>query len=196
VRRQEVQLTEEERERLQRLVSSGTAAARELSHARVLLKADSLPAGPGWSDERIAEALEVSGATVERIRARYGADGLEAALHRRPQRGKKPCKLDGKQEAHLIALACGAPPDGQQRWTLRLLAEQFVTLEVGEPISDETVRQVLKKHPEGTRSSPGGKRNGVSRRKRMRSLSIGWRTCWTSTPDPTTHSLPKSVSMS
>jgi len=151
MRRQRVELTGEERTRLQHLVSGGTAAARTLTHARVLLKADGLPGGPGWPDERIAEALEVSVATVERIRARYGGEGLEAALRRRPQRGKKPCKLDGAQEAHLIALACSAPPDGQQRWTLRLLAERFVTLDRGEPISHETVRQVLKKR----NSSPG-----------------------------------------
>ncbi len=143
--RQRVRLRDTERERLQQLVGSGTAAARTLSHARVLLKADESPGGPGWSDERIAEALEVSVATVERVRVRGATAGVEAALHRRPQRGRRPRKLDGAQEAYLIALACGTPPAGQQRWTLRLLAERFVTLEVGEPISYETVRRVLKK---------------------------------------------------
>lgn len=149
--RQRVQLTAAERERLQDLVGSGTASARALAHGRVLLKADESPGGPGWSDERIAEALEVSRATVERIRARCVADGVEAAVQRRPARGTKPCKLDGEQEAHLIALACSSAPEGQRRWTLRLLAERFVTLERGESISHETVRQVLKKK----NSNPG-----------------------------------------
>lgn len=144
-RRVAIQLAVEERERLAGLIGSGTAPARVLTHARVLLKAEAAPGGPAWTDARIAEALEVSGATVGRIRAQYLAEGLEAALFHRPHRGKKPCKLDGSQEAHLIATACSAPPDGQQRWTLRLLAERFVELDCGEPISYETVRRILKK---------------------------------------------------
>jgi len=144
-RRVAIRLAVEERERLTGLIGSGTAPARVLTHARVLLKAEAAPDGPGWTDARIAEALEVSGATVGRIRAQYVAEGLEAALYHRLHRGKKPCKLDGAQEAHLIATACSAPPDGQQRWTLRLLAERFVELDCGEPISHETVRRILKK---------------------------------------------------
>ena len=146
-----VRLSDAERASLRAEVAAGQGPARRLAHARLLLKADQGAGGPAWSDARIAEAVEVSVATVERVRRRYAAEGLDAALARRRPRSTPPRKLDGAQEAHLIALACSAPPDGRERWTLRLLAERFVTLEVGEPISRETVRRTLKK----TSSSPG-----------------------------------------
>jgi len=146
-----VRLTEAERAALRHEAAAGAAPARRLARARVLLKADQGEGGPAWPDERIAEAVDVSVATVERVRARYAAEGLAAALaRRRPHPAPRP-KLDGAQEAHLVALACSAPPAGRARWTLRLLAERFVELEVGEPVSDETVRRTLKK----TRSSRG-----------------------------------------
>lgn len=138
-----VTLTEEERTALTTLVTTGRAAARALAHARVLLKADAAPRGPSWSDEQIASALDVSLKTIARIRRAFVDQGMEAALHRRQQRSPRPRKLDGRAEAHLIALQCGPPPSGQERWTLRLLTERFVELGVSPPVSDETVRRVL-----------------------------------------------------
>ena len=144
-----VTLTEEERARLRTVTTTGRAPARLLTHARILLHADTAPGGPAWTDTAIAEALDVSIPTIERVRRQFVEVGLDAALHRRPRTEQRLPKLDGRVEAHLIALACGDPPHGQQRWTLRLLAEQLVTLEVVDAVSYETVRQTLKK----TRSS-------------------------------------------
>lgn len=139
-----VRLTDEEREQLTALLSKGKAAARKLTRARVLLKADA--DGPGWPDEKIAEALDVGRRTVENIRKRLVEEGLEAALNR-----KKRCRpprekiLDGEKEAKLIAVACGRPPEGRKRWTLRLLSDRLVELDIVEAVSYETVRRTLKK---------------------------------------------------
>jgi transposase len=147
-----VALTAEERKSLQGLVTTGQAAAKKLTHARILLKADAAPDGPGWTDADIAAAVEVSTATVERVRQRFVEQGLEAALVRKKQdRPSRERKLDGRGEARLIALACSSPPHGRGAWTLQLLAGKLVELRVVDTISDETVRQVLKK----TRSSRG-----------------------------------------
>ncbi len=140
-----VVLTGPERQQLQALIAAGTAPARKLTHARVLLKADQAPGGPGWVDEAIAAAVEVSQPTVARIRKQYVEQGLEAALNRRPPRREYERKLDGKQEAHLIALTCSAPPAGYTRWSLRLLADRLVELEIAEEVSYQTVRRLLKK---------------------------------------------------
>jgi transposase len=140
-----VTLTEEERQRLQEMLSRGKAAARKLTHARILLKADAPPGGPGWDDERIAEGLEVGRATVERVRKEFVEEGLEAALERRKPRRLYQRKLDGEGEAHLVALACQKPPDGRRRWTLQLLADRMVELEYVDQISYQTVRRTLKK---------------------------------------------------
>lgn len=140
-----VALKEQERESLAGLIAAGTAPARKLTHARILLKADARPQGPGWVDERIAEAVEVSQPTVARVRRQDVEDGLEAALSRRAPRREYRRKLDGEQEARLLAVACGKPPAGQARWTLRLLADRLVELEVVEEVSYQTVRRVLKK---------------------------------------------------
>jgi transposase len=140
-----VRLTAEERAFLRDQIAAGRAPARQLTHARILLKADQGAGGPAWPDAAIAEAIETSVATVERVRRRYVGEGLDAALVRRRPHPAPARKLDGAQEAHLIALACSVPPDGRERWTLRLLAERFVTLEVGAPISRESVRRTLKK---------------------------------------------------
>jgi transposase len=146
MKRYKVTLTDEERQELQALMASGKAAARKLTHARILLKADASPGGPAWIDQRIVEALEVGVATVERVRQRFVEEGLEAALSRKPQqRPRRQPKLDGRAEARLIALACSAPPQGRKQWTLRLLADRLVELEIVDAISDETVRRVLKK---------------------------------------------------
>lgn len=146
-----VTLTDEERATLDRLIHRGKGAARKLTRARILLKADASAGGPGWKDEPIVEALEVGIATVERLRRQFVEEGFEAALMGRPATRQHKYKLDGNAEAHLVALACGAAPEGRSRWTLRLLAGKMVELEYIDTVSYETVRQVLKK----TRSSPG-----------------------------------------
>lgn len=139
-----VTLTAEERHDLAQLTGTGRAKARTLTHARILLKADAGPDGPCWADADIAAALDVSLDTISRVRRAIVEEGLDVALHRRPVRTPRLRKLDGRAEAHLIALACSTPPDGADRWTLALLTECFVALEVSPPVSDETVRRVLK----------------------------------------------------
>jgi transposase len=140
-----VRLTAEEQAQLSHMVRSGKAAARALLHARILLKADSGPEAPAWSDEAVGEALEVHATTVARVRQRFGECGLEAALRPQPTTRRYERKRDGQTEAHLLALACGPAPEGQAKWTLRLLADQLVELQHVASISHETVRQALKK---------------------------------------------------
>lgn len=144
-----VDLTAEERASLEKVANSGRTSARKQIHARILLKADTSVTGSGWSDEQIADALDVSVSSVARVRKRLVEEGLEAALNRRAPRPPRPRLLDGEQEARLLALACSQPPEGHARWTLRLLADRMVALEYVESISYETVRRTLKK----TRSS-------------------------------------------
>src|SRR5215218_6864595 len=137
-----VRLSPDERTVLTDLISAGKAAARAQTHARILLKADQGPDGPGWLDADIVAALDVSLRTVERVREAWVMEGLEPALYPKPARAHRPRRLDGEQEAHLIALACSAPPAGKKRWTLRLLAARMVELEiVPDGLSHETVRQ-------------------------------------------------------
>lgn len=140
-----VALTPEDRSALRKLVAAGKAPARTLMHARILLKADQGPGGPGLSDPAVARAVESSKNTVARVRQRYAEKGLEAALERQASRRVYRRKLDGDGEARLVLLACSAPPDGQARWTLQLLANRLVELQVVEGISDQTVRRTLKK---------------------------------------------------
>ena len=146
-----VMLSAAERADLTRLLRSGRHAARTLTHARVLLQTDAGPNGPAWTDTQLRNALGVSERTAARIRRAFVDDGLDAALHRRPRRVPKPRKLDGRAEAHLIALQCSPPPEGRDHWTLALLTEHFVALGVSPPVSDETVRRTLKQ----TASNPG-----------------------------------------
>ena len=150
-----VRLTEEERSQLETLVRSGRAHARKLLYARILLKADA--DGPDrWTDERIADALEVSTATVARERRRFCEEGLEVALMpRKPGRPRRRV-LDGRAEAHLVALSCSDPPEGRERWSLRLLADRMVELGHADELSYETVRRTLKK----TNSSPTSSASG------------------------------------
>jgi transposase len=146
MKRYKVTLEPEERQQLQDLIAAGEAAARKLAHARILLKADAAEGGPAWPDGRIAEALELSAATVERVRQRFVEQGLDAALDRKQrERPPREIKLDGHAEARLIALACSPPPEGRAVWTMQLLADKLVELEVVGSISDETVRLALKK---------------------------------------------------
>ncbi len=144
-RQQPIHLSADDRQTLRHLVRVGSAPARRLTHAHILLKADSAAGGPNWTDVAIAAAFGVSERTVERVRARYTQVGLPAALGRQPTRRVYPHALDGEQEAHLVALACSPAPEGHARWTLRLLAARLVELEVTPSISHEAVRQTLKK---------------------------------------------------
>lgn len=140
-----VTLSDAERTELRALIRKGIASARTLSRARVLLLADE-----GRTDDHIAANVLVGTTTVERLRRRYVEDGLAATLHDRPCPGGTP-KLDGKQEAFLVALTCSEPPDDRPQWTMQLLADRLVAIGVVDTISDETVRRVLKK----TTSNPG-----------------------------------------
>jgi transposase len=149
-----VRLTAEERIHLEDLIHTGARAASTLIHARILLKAD--VSGPSWDDGRIAEAVECGASTVYRVRQAFVEEGLTAALLRKKPTGRQYRKLDGAQEAHLIALACSEPPEGRCSWTLRLLADRLVKLEVVESISPECVRMTLKK----MNSNPGYRSNG------------------------------------
>jgi transposase len=139
-----VKLAKEERASLSKLIAQGEASARKLLHARILLKADSGEGGPGWTDQAISAALEIGTATVERVRQRLVEEGLGAALNRHRPHTPRLRKLDGEQEAHLIALVCSQPEEGQDRWTLQLLADKLVQLRIVESISRETIRQVFK----------------------------------------------------
>ena len=150
-----VRLTEEERSQLETLVRRGRAHTRKLLYARILLKADA--DGPDrWTDERIAEALEISTATVARERRRFCEDGLEVALM--PKKPGRPRRrvLDGRAEAHLIALSCSDPPEGREGWSMRLLADRMVELGHVEALSHETVRRTLKKTASSLTSSASG----------------------------------------
>lgn len=140
-----VKLKRDERKRLLTLVQHGKGSAKMLTHARILLKADQTKGQPGWTDEAIHDAFDVSVATVERVRQRYVRSGLDAAVKRHARSRERAQRLDGKQEAHLIALACSEPPTGHERWTLRLLADRMVALEYVDELSHETVRRTLKK---------------------------------------------------
>lgn len=154
-----VDLEEEERRTLKRITRSGKHSARKIRWAHALLKADA-----GWKDEKIAEALDISLPTVQRIRQRFVEEGLDVALGARSHRPRPYLqRLDGEQEARVIALACSEAPEGRTRWTLRLLAEKVVELQIADRISYQTVRRVLKKHSEAVAGeavvrSAGGQR--------------------------------------
>lgn len=156
-----VELTDEQRAALERVVGSGRESARKIARARVLLRADA-----GESDEEVADAAGVSVGTVERVRKRFATGGLDAAVERRPQ-PPRPAKrvLDGDAEARLITLACSKPPDGYGHWTLDLLADRLVRLNVVPAVSADTVGRCLKK----VRPSRGSSTSGASRRPAGRS---------------------------
>lgn len=159
----EVRLTEDQRAALEQLVHTGTHPAHATRRARILLKADA--AGPdAWPDERIAQALDINRMTVARARARFAAEGLDATLHKRKAKGRQYRKLDGAQEARLVAVACSRPPEGQARWTMKLLADRLVELEVVEGIDPSTVWRTLQK----TTLSRGSSSSGSSHPRRAR----------------------------
>jgi transposase len=141
-----VRLSTQERETLTKLTTSGRGPARMFTRARILLKADQGDNGPGWPDERISEALDVTVQTIERMRKQLVEEGFDAVLSRRKYTQKvSRKKIDGDVEAHLVALSCSKPPQGRARWTLRLLADSIVELGYVQSISHEAVRQTLKK---------------------------------------------------
>jgi transposase len=141
-----VELTSEEQKELAQLVSKGKAAARKITHARVLLQANASKGGPAWTDKQISQAFGVHTNTIHGIRRRFVEHGLQAALERKKQDHlSRKRVVDGDVEAHLIALRCGDPPEGRNQWTLRLLADKLVELEIVPSICHETVRKTLKK---------------------------------------------------
>jgi len=141
-----VRLSEEERKQLTSLLGKKVLASKKRMRAQVLLKADASQEGPAWIDRRIAEAFDVSVVTVEKVRRAYVLEGLEGAIARKPQcRPSRQPVLDGQKEACLVALCCGTVPAGHGRWTLSLLADKLVELQVVQSVSHETVRQALKK---------------------------------------------------
>jgi hypothetical protein len=157
VKKYVVKLSEEERARLDGLIRRGKRAAHLLTKARILLKADVSEAGEGWSDSRIAEALDTSIPTIERTRRQLVVEGFEAVLTRKYNPKSAPRRIfDGAAEAKLIALACGSAPAGHARWTLRLLEEKVVELQIVGRVSDNTIGRTLKK----TFSSPIASSNG------------------------------------
>ncbi len=139
-----VELTSEERKQLQQLVKKGKVPGYKIRHAQMLLKADQGNKGPGWPDVQVAEVFAAHVTTVERLRKRFVEQGLETALERN-KRNNYARKLDGDAEAHLIAIACSAPPAGRSEWSLRLLADRLVELSVVDSVSYMTVSRTLKK---------------------------------------------------
>lgn len=184
--KRKVVLTSEQRERCLGVVNSGTANARTIMHANVLLKTDSSPPGPSWTDAAIAEAFGVSTVTVARIRRTMVDEGLDAALSHYDASGREyHCKLDGRQEAYLIAIARSDPPEGFTRWSLRMIARKMVLLGHVESLSAPTVGKVLKKGL----CSPGAAACGASHPPRTPSSCAAWKTCWTCTTGHTTSAI-------
>ena len=185
-----VRLSDEERSQLADLVARGRIAASVRQRALILLKADA--DGPNWSDEQVAALAQVSLSTVHRVRQRCVEEGLEQAMKRKPSPQRQYRKLDGTQEAKLVAVACSQPPAGRVCWTMQLLADKMVELQVVETISDETVRVTLKK----TRSNPGRRNIGCCLPNTTPILSARWKTCLRSTSDRTMPTARSSASMS
>ncbi len=166
-----VTLAAEERATLEQLVSTGKAAARKLTHARILLLADTH--GQNSPDEDIVDALGTSPKTIARVRQHFVTQGLQVAVDRKSQPSRPDkIKIKGDLEQRLISLACSDPPQGRCHWTLQLLADEMVVLGLVESVSTETVRQALKK----TTSSPGSSRPGASHPRSMPRISGGWKT--------------------
>lgn len=146
-----IQLNDQQRQQLEKFISSGKVPARAITRAHILLKSDCSPKGPNWSYQQISTAFNVSQVTVSNVRKTYINSGLEATINRKKPDRMYETRLDGEAEAHLIALACGEPPNGHERWTLRLLQDRMIKLKYVEDVSHETIRTVLKK----TNLSPG-----------------------------------------
>jgi transposase len=186
-----VRLSRAERESVEHLVTRGRVAKATRQRAQVLLRADEGEVvGPGATDEQIAALVGVSLSTVHRTRQRLVEEGLEATLHHKPAANRQYRKLDGAQEAHLVALACSAPPAGRVSWTMQLLADRLVELQVVDSIAEETVRTTLKK----TLCNRGARSNGCCRPSKTPTLSVRWKTSWKSTIAPTIRGVRLSAS--
>lgn len=175
----QVRLSDEQRDELERIARDGRTPARKARYARLLLHADAAHPEGRRSDAWIAEALGLHVNTVARVRKDFLAGGTEAAFGRKPRLTPPvPPKVDGRVEAHLVAICCSDPPEGRATWTLKLLADELKARGLVTEISLETVRRALKK----TRCSPGGRSRGASPSGTGRGSSPRWRTSWTSTP--------------
>ena len=163
-----VELTDEERNKLKEIVSKNNARRSTIVNAYILLRSDT---ACGWLYDEIAQAYDVSTKKVEFVRKRFVEEGMEAALSRKPVTNVHRRKMTGEEEAHLIALCCSQAPEGHERWTLRMLADKMVELDIVASVSHETIRQTLKK----TNLSPGKRKNGVFRQSKMPPLSVKWR---------------------
>ena len=182
VKKYVVRLSGEEREQLETLIRKGKGPAQRLLKSRILLKADVSEGGDGWSDGRIIEALETGASMVYRVRKQLVEEGLEAVLSRKQRTMPAIARIfDGEKEAKLIALACSEPPKGRARWSLRLLENKVVELNIVDRASDSTIGRALKK----TLSSPIDDSNGSSRRRPTARSWPRWKTCWPSTHDHT-----------
>jgi transposase len=168
-----VTLSADERKELEAITTAGKSSRNKVVKAFILLKADEGEAGEGWSDKRIAEAYNISVSTVEQTRERLVEEGMEGALSRRPTRRVYRRKIEGEEEAHLIALACGDPPEGRAEWTMQLLADKMIELNYVESVSDETVRRVLNRNE----LKPWQKKSGASHPNKMPPLSAKWKKC-------------------
>ena len=140
-----VALKNDERVELEQLTKKGKIAAYKMNHARILLLADINQEKGGWTDANISEALNISVATIERVRQRFVLEGMQSALERREQKNRRRKIIDGEKEAHLIALACSETPMGKAKWTMQMLADKMVELKYVQQVSKETIRQTLKK---------------------------------------------------
>jgi len=187
-----VRLSCAERKQVEHLVAQGRVAKATRQRAQVLLRADAGEAGPGATDEQIAELVGVSLSTVHRTRQRLVEEGLEATLQRQPAANRQYRKLDGAQEAQLVVLACSAPPAGRVSWTMQLLADRLIELKVVDAIGPETVRTTLKK----TLSNRGARSNGCCRPHKMPTLSVRWKMSWKSTNARTIRGVRSSASTS
>jgi Homeodomain-like domain len=166
-----VTLNPDERKELEALTTSGKSSRNKVVKAFILLKADESEQGDAWTDQRISDAYHISVSTVEQTRERFVEGGIEGALNRRPSSRAYRRKIEGEEEAHLIALACSTPPEGRSVWTMQLLADKMVELNYVDSVSDETVRQVLNRNE----LKPWQKKSGVSRPSKMRPSSAKWK---------------------
>jgi transposase len=166
-----VKLSESERKQLIKLVNNGSEKAKKTLHARILLQADCSKNGPGKKAKEIAKILNISDRTVHRVRHKFATRGLEVALNRKEHEAYKPRKIDGEKEARLISICCSEAPEGRKEWTLKLLSQKLVELDIVENISRSTVCRALKK----TNLNHGKKKNGVSR-PAVRNSCAEWKT--------------------
>jgi transposase len=163
-----VELTDEERNQLKEIVSKNKASRATIVNSYILLRSD---VACGWLYDEIAQAYDVSTKKVEFVRKRFVEEGLDAALSRKPVTNVHLRKITGEEEAHLIALCCSQAPEGHERWTLRMLADKMVELDIVDSVSHETIRQTLKK----TNLNPGKRKNGVFRQSKMPPSSVKWK---------------------